>query len=747
MASLFSTGGLARASARRPWRVIGLWIAFLVVAAMLAPTLSDALTGEFKLTDSPESVRGDEILEERLRGPRPMTETIIVRSDSYTVDDAEFRATVDGVMAELKGLPEIVKSATSYYTTYNPARVSEDRQTMMIPVTLVGEYDDVTDHAEEYLAALDRAANDSAIEVLSVGDSTMNDELNTIAEEDLAKGEGIGVLVALVILVVVFGALVAAGLPLVLGIVSVFIAIGLAAVVGRFMELSFFVQNMITMIGLAVGVDYALFVVERYREERRRGLNRYDAIEIAGGTASKAVLFSGGTVVFALMGMFLVPNNIFQSLGIGAVLVVVVAIFATLTLIPAMLGLLGDKVDWPRRRRQATGDGRQKSVLGTGHSALGTRGFWARVARIVIARPVVSLVASVTLLVVMALPYLDVTEGSLGVSGLPDGTKSGAAYEILVEDFAAGTVSPVEIVVDGNAADPTVQAGIQNLTQALAANGRFGPTTVSANDAGDVTLVAVPMTLAPDSPEAYALIEHLRDATVPAAFEGVPAEVLVTGMTAMTTDSTNSVEHAMPIVFAFVLGLSFLLLLVAFRSIVVPAKAIMMNLLSVGAAYGLIVAVFQKGWGADLLGFQTVPAIESWLPLFLFCVLFGLSMDYHVFLLSRIKEHYDLSKNNTESVAVGLQSTARIITGAAAIMLAVFGGFAAGRLVFMQQMGFGLAIAVLIDATIVRSVLVPAAMTLLGDRNWYLPRWLSWLPNLHIEGAPAAAPVSTSGDD
>jgi RND superfamily putative drug exporter len=481
MASLLTTGGLARASARRPWRVIGLWIGFLVVAAMLAPMLSDALTGEFKLTDSPESVRGDEILEERLRGPRPMTETIIVRSDSYTVDDTAFRATVDGVMAELQDIPEIVKSATSYYTTYNPARVSDDRQTMMIPVTLVGEYDDVTDHAEEYLAALERAANTSAIEVLSVGDSTMNDEMNTIAEEDLAKGEGIGVLVALVILVVVFGALVAAGLPLALAIVSVFIAIGLAAVVGRFMELSFFVQNMITMIGLAVGVDYALFVVERYREERRRGLGRYDAIEMAGGTASKAVLFSGGTVVFALMGMFLVPSNIFQSLGVGAVLVVVVAIFATLTLIPAMLGLLGDRIDWPRRRGgRRKAEGGVAPALSTQHpslrlgqaSALATRGFWARVARVVMARPVVSLVASVTLLVVMALPYLDITEGSLGVSGLPDEAKSAAAYEILTRDFAAGTVSPVEFVVDGNAADPAVQAGIQKLAQALAASVR-----------------------------------------------------------------------------------------------------------------------------------------------------------------------------------------------------------------------------------------------------------------------------------
>jgi RND superfamily putative drug exporter len=745
-----TTGGLARASARRPWRVIGFWIVLLVAAAMLAPTLSDALTTEGKLTNSPESVRGDELLEERLRGPRPMTETVILRSDEFTVDNAEFRAVADQVITELRGIPEVIESATSYYMTFNPARVSTDRHEMVIPVTLAGELDEATDNAPVYLEALERAATNPAVEILTVGDASMNDELTKISEEDLAKGEGIGVPVALLILVLVFGALVAAGLPLALGIVSIFIAIGLAAVVGRFMDLSFFVTNMISMIGLAVGIDYALFVVERYREERRRGLGRYDAIEVAGGTASKAVLVSGGTVVFALMGMFLVPHNIFQSLGIGAVLVVIVAIFATLTLIPAMLGLLGDKIDWPRRRRgvrsQESGI-RDDAALGTRHSALGT-GFWASIARVVMARPAFSLALSTVLLIALALPYLDIKEGSLGVSGLPEETESAQAYAILSEEFAAGMVSPVEFVVDGDAVDAEVQTGIQQLTQALAADGHFGPVTVTANDAGDLTLVSVPMTLAPDSPEAYDLIADLRDSTVPAAFAGAPAEVLVTGMTAMIADANTETEDSTPLVFAFVLGLSFLLLLLAFRSIVVPAKAIVMNLLSVGAAYGLVVLVFQKGYGAGIFGFQTVSAIESWLPLFLFCVLFGLSMDYHVFLLSRIKEHYDLTRNNTESVAVGLQSTARIITGAAAIMIAVFAGFAAGRLGMMQQMGFGLAAAVLIDATIVRSVLVPSAMTLLGDRNWYLPSWLSWLPNLHIEGAPAAhAPASTSGDD
>jgi RND superfamily putative drug exporter len=568
--------------------------------------------------------------------------------------------------------------------------------------------------------------------------------------------------VALLILIVVLGALIAAGLPIVLGLVSVFIAIGLAAIVGQFMDLSFFIVNMIGMIGLAVGIDYALFVISRYREERLRGHDKLTAIEIAGGTASKAVLFSGFTVIVALTGMFLAPGTIFQSLGLGAVLVVVVAIVATMMLIPALLSLLGDKIDWPRKRRYdaAAVAAQAERDRETIHS-----GFWGSITRVVMGHPVVSLVLAVTLLVGLALPYLDAKMGSTGVSGLPEGTESRSAYEILATEFAAGTVSPVEIAVDGNVIDPAVAAAIQNLIGSLGNEAIFGPATVTTNDVGDVALVSAPMTIAPDSPAAYDAIDHLRDDVIPAAFDGAPAEAYVTGATAFNTDFNHLADTYTPIVFAFVLGLSFLLLLLAFRSIVVPAKAIVMNLLSVGAAYGTIVLVFQKGYGANFFGFQQVDAIESWLPLFLFCVLFGLSMDYHVFLLSRIKEHYDLTKRNSESVAVGLQATAKLITGAALIMVAVFSGFAAGSLVSLQQVGFGLAMAVLLDATVVRSVLVPASMALLGDRNWYLPRWLAWLPNLNVEGiehpAPAAQPAAqpvpvpapalgvamTSGDD
>ncbi|MGH2603464.1 MAG: MMPL family transporter, partial [Dehalococcoidia bacterium] len=461
-------------------------------------------------------------------------------------------------------------------------------------------------------------------------------------------------------------------------------------------------------------------MVERYREERRRGHPRLDAITIAGGTASRAVVFSGLTVILALAGLFLVPTNIFRSLSLGAIVVVAVAIVATLTLIPALLGLLGDRIDWPRRRRYdaSTVAAQVAHDRETYHT-----GFWGRIARAVMARPVVSVVLSVGLLVAATLPYFRMNTGFSGASILPE-SDSRTAFDIHSREFAAGLISPVEIVVDGNLSDPRVQSGVDRLVASLGQGGEFGPVTVQPNAAGDLALVSAPLTVAPDSVEAEAAIRRLRGDTVPAAFAGAPAEVLVAGDVAFNVDFFDLANDYTPIVFAFVLGLTFILLLLAFRSIVVPVKAMIMNLLSVGAAYGLLVLVFQEGVGADLFGFQQVETIEAWLPLFLFSVLFGLSMDYHVFLLSRIREHFSQTGRNTESVAVGLQSTGRIITGAALIMVVVFSGFAAGRLVFLQQTGFGLAIAVLLDATIVRCVLVPASMALLGDWNWYLPSWL-----------------------
>ncbi len=648
-----------------------------------------------------------------------------------------------------KSTPDLVSSVDSFYTTGNAAMVSADRHSTIVSVVMKGTLDEAIDRVPDYEAALLSAQKVGDYQVYSIGDATLSEEFGTIADEDLAKGEQIGIPVAIVILIVLLGALVAAGLPIVVGFISIFIALGLAALAGRATDLSFFVVNMIFMIGLAVGIDYALFIISRYREERARGLDKYAAIEVTGGTASKAVLFSGGTVVLALSGMFLVPELTFRSLGIGAVLVVVVAVAASLTLLPALLVVAGDKINWPSLRRK------KSAAVALDPHTITYKGFWGRVTKRVMAHPVIALVLSVGLLLAFALPLVDMNRGSSGVSSLPKSTEAYAAYQLLERDFPAGQIAPVEIVVDGQASNPKVVKSIDALTAQLATDERFGPVSTVTNGAGDLTLVSVPLTIEPDNPAAYSTIEDLRQEIVPAAFQSAPADVMVAGQVAITHDGNLLSEQYLPIVIAFVLSLSFILLTVAFRSIVVPVKALIMNLLSVGAAYGLIVLVFQKGYGADFFGFQTVPMIESWLPLFLFSILFGLSMDYHVFLLSRIREHYDLTGNNKESVAFGLQSTAKLITGAALIMVVVFAGFAAGRLVMLQQVGFGLAVAILIDATIVRSILVPASMVLLGDRNWYFPKWLNWLPRVTIEGhvpsiptpAPLFAATSTSGDD
>jgi RND superfamily putative drug exporter len=439
--------------------------------------------------------------------------------------------------------------------------------------------------------------------------------------------------------------------------------------------------------------------------------------------------------------MFLIPTTIFRSLGAGAILVVIAAVAATLTLVPALLSLLGDRIDWPRHH---TYDAKTVAAQEIYDHETIHAGFWGRVTRVVMARPVVSVLLAAGLLIALAVPYFDMHRGQAGVESLPESDVR-TAYELLIRDFPAGRLAPVEVVVDALRTD-AVDAAITQLAASMATDPLFGPAEAAQwNDAGDLALLRVPLTVDASSLEAEDAVASLRDTLIPASFGGTGATVLVAGAPAENADFESLLTDYTPIVFAFVLGLSFLLLMVAFRSLVVPIKAILMNLLSVGATYGVLVLVFQKGYLHNIFGFQQTPTIENWVPIFLFCVLFGLSMDYHVFLLSRIREHYDQTHNNRESVAVGLQSTAKIITGAALIMVAVFAGFASGTLVMFQQMGFGLAVAVILDATVVRSVLVPATMALLGDRNWYLPSWLTWLPDLRVEGTQPThlpAPIS-----
>lgn len=732
-----STKSIAAASARRPWRTIGLWLLLLVAAGVVTGTLGMQFTDEDDFTSNPDSKQANTLISERI-GEEPLRDFVIVRSEETTVDDPAFRTAVDETAANLNAMTGVVASTTTYYQTRDagdPAAddlVSDDRHSTLITAMLAGEYDDLIEHGAQFIATA-QAQRANGFEVYAFGELSDGEIYDKMVDEDMAKAEQVGLPVALIVLVVVFGALVAAFLPVVLGLVSIFTALGIIAAASQVVEVADLVTIMVAMIGLAVGIDYALFIIERYREERRGGVPKQEAIAVAGGTAGKAVIFSGCTVILSLFGLFLIPSNVFQSMALGAIVAVIVAICATQTLVPALLGVLGDRIDWPRRRNYDTPSQSARNFE--------KRGVWGRLSGVVMRRPVVALVLATAILVAAALPALDLETGQVGIDSLPP-SDAKTGYEILQREFYAGETAPVEIVIDRPVNDAQAAAGIDNLLRTLASDPFYGSPHVTQSAAGDLTIVSAPIDSESSEPEALDAVKHLRSDVIPAAFGDAAEDVYVGGSSATEVDIATVLGQYTPLIFLFVLGLSFLLLMVAFHSIVVPLKAIVLNLLSVGAAYGLIVAVFQKGIGADLLGMNRGDRIESWIPLFLFCILFGLSMDYHVFLLSRIRERFDQTGRNTESVAFGLRATGKIITGAALIMVAVFSAFAMGRFSDIQQLGFGLAVAIFLDATIVRSIMVPASMKLLGNWNWYLPRWLSWLPDLRIEGVGAGHEAS-----
>ncbi len=731
MWSKLSTEHLARVSAMHPWRVVGIWmIVFAVAIAILATGFSDALTPEFRQTNDAGSVEAQTLIDERLNGQETVPETILVRSDALTVDDPEFQAAVEDLHAAVVALgPEVVTAAFTFYGSGDEALVSDDRHSTIIPVSMTGTVDDAEKRIGLVYEAVDALAAEGEFEVFITGETTFAVDFTEQSQQDLERGELFGAPIAFAILIIVFGAVAAAVLPVVLAIGAIVLALAGATLASNGYDLHLFAQNVATMIGLAVGIDYSLFIVSRFREERRNGRDKIDAITVAGGTASRAVFFSGTVVVIALLGMLLIPFTAFFSVGVGAIFVVVGAVALTLTLLPAALSLVGDNVNRLRvpglSRFQGSGD----------PDAHG--GIWDTVSYAVMRRPALSLLLAGGLLVVMTIPLFTIETGLSGVSTFPQDLRSSQGFAALQEDFGFGADAPVNIVIEGDTNDPAVATAIDGLQATIAADPDFGPSSLQVSGGGDVTLLAVPAVGDAQGESVIAAVERVRDDYVPAAFAGVSASVFVGGQTAETIDFKTLSRESIPIVVGFVLVFTFFILMVVFRSIVVPVKAVILNLLSVGASYGVLVLVFQHGWGAEQLGFRESPIIQAWIPLFLFAVLFGLSMDYHVFLLSRIRERYDRTKDNAESVAFGVRSTAGLITGAALIMAAVFLGFAAGELVPMQQMGFGLAVAVILDATIVRVVLVPASMKLLGDANWYFPSFLDWLPDVRVEGGGA----------
>jgi RND superfamily putative drug exporter len=741
----FKTGAglterLARTAALHPWRTIAVYALLIVLAVVsVAGLLGSGLTSDSKFRASePDSVVADRLIQDRLSGPHKVTDFVIVRSADLTVGQPAFKTHVLEVAAAIDALGgDIVTATSSYYATKDPGLVSKDKHATLIPVIMTGSIDDAMKNVDQVHEAAMTGQSDG-FTIAQAGDASLNQMFTELAEKDLSRGEIFGVPAALIVLVIVFGAVLAATMPLVLSVISIVLALAVTALIGQVFPVNIFVLNILTMMGLAVGIDYTLFVISRYREERARGLQKIDAIAATGATANRAIFFSGMTVVLAMTGMVIVPIDIMIGMGMGVMLVVFTTLLTALIALPAVISVLGDRVNALRVPFLGRAAARRANEGG---------GVWERLAHSIMRRPAIWLTVAVVALLAVAAPVFMMNSGSPTQSAgyLPDGHYAKQGWNMLDRDFSLGEANPLQIVVDGQAG--AVQEGIDRLQQAMKEDGRFAPVQATPNKAGDLTLLTTALAGDPVGDSTQALVKHLRDDMIPTAFAGTPANVYVTGTTAGVVDYLGFFDAWLPVVLLVVLSLSFVLLLVAFRSIVIPAQAIAMNLLSVGASYGLLVLVFQKGIGAGLLGLTQVESIEAWVPLMLFALLFGLSMDYQVFLLSRIKERYDQTGDTREAVGYGVGRTAGIITGAAAIMVCVFGGMATGEMVVFQQMGFGLAVAIFIDATVVRTIVVPAAMELLGDRNWYLPRWLEWLPNVAVDGhapsrhLPGAAPV------
>jgi putative drug exporter of the RND superfamily len=693
-----------------------------VAIALVATLMGGALTSEVRFLGNPESQQAADILEKKLGTQDHPVETLVVEADGGVLSTPARRDAVATAVSDIRAIEnDKVLSVVSPIGADGAQLISKDANTVIIPVTLAGDPATAQDNVAPVLDIADSLSGTEGLTVQVTGRGAIDTDQNATAQSDLLIGEAIGIPIALLIMLFVFGSVVSALVPLALAMTSIITALGLTAAIGTGYQLSFFVTNMITMMGLAVGIDYSLFIVSRYRDERARGVDKVTAIEIAAGTAGRAVAYSGITVVVALLGLLVVPNNIFLSLGIGAILVVLAAVVASMTLLPAVMSALGDRFDAVRLPfLKRTGD----------HGRI-----WARIADAVMRRPGIALAIAAAALIITAVPLTGINTGSAGVGNFPSDSSSRQAYETLSREFGTDTVAPAIIALEGNVASPSGEKAIGAIRTALGNDPRFGTPTLQRSDAGDAAELVVPVKAEATSLDARGAVSDLRSSVLPAALGGSGIDAAVAGQTAETLDFVDITNRYLPIVVGMVLALSFIVLLVAFRSVVIPITAILMNLLSVGVAYGLLVLVFQDGRGAGLLGFQQVDTIEAWLPLFLFAVLFGLSMDYHVFLLSRIRERYEATGDTTVSVRDGIASSGRLITGAALIMVAVFSGFAAGQLVMFQQMGFGLAVAVLIDATIVRSILVPATMRLLGAGNWYLPKFLQWLPRVDVEGS------------
>ena len=705
------------------------WLAFVVVALVAGTAVGTKQIDEAN-ANTGQAHRADMILKQAGFQPDPQTEIVLVQSSTQTIHDPAFRATVADVVSTVKPFSHLYQNLRSPLEPGNSGQVSADGKTAMVFFDMRGKktaaekkIDRITD------ATAKVGARHPGFFVGEAGSVSSEKAISDAFNQQLGQAGERSVPLTLLILLIVFGALVAAGVPLLLALSAVAATIGLDALPSHLVPMDPNVSAVILLVGLAVGVDYSLFYVKRQREERAAGKGTRAAIEAAAATSGRAVLVSGFTVMIAMAGMLFSGDKSYLSFGISTMLVVAVAMLGSLTVLPALLSKLGDRIEKGRipfvgRLRRERGENR----------------FWSAVLTPALRRPAATVVLSVAALVVLALPVLHIHTAQSGLDSLPKSFKTVPTIDRIQSAFP-GNATPSLVAIQAPADSSAVRSAVEQLkTRALASPIMGGPIEVSVNADRSVTRVAIPFKGNGTDSTSLKALHELRDVILPATIGHVEgATYAVTGATAASADENSLLKHSAPLVFGFVLVFAFLLLLISFRSVVIAGKAIVLNLLSVGAAYGVLVAVFQWGWGANLLDFRTNHGIAQWLPIFMFVILFGLSMDYHVFILSRIREAYDRGMKTEAAVAHGIKSTAGVVTSAAVVMVGVFSIFATLPILDMKEMGVGLAAAVLIDATIVRALLLPAAMKLLGEWNWYLPAWLGWLPRL--DHGAGSAPV------
>jgi len=708
------------------------WLAF-VLSAIVVGTAVGQKTIDQQNNDVGQANRADHILTQAgFTESGPLTEFVVIQNHKLTIHDPAFQAVVGNVMSAVSPYASQFHNLRSPLAAANHDQVTHDAHTALVEWDMNGA---TLKAAEKHIDSLTSAVASVAkshprFYVGEAGAASSDKALNAMFNKQLGQAGTRSVPLTLLILVLVFGSLLAAFVPLMLALQSVVATIGLVAIVSHLTPMDPSVGAVVTLVGLAVGVDYSLFYLRREREERAAGRGERAALQAAAATSGRSVLISGATVMIAMAGMLFSGDKTFESFSIATMIVVAVAMVGSLTVLPAVLSKLGDRVEKGRipllgRLRRQSGDSR----------------VWSAILTPVLRRPAVASVLAAALLATLAIPTLQLHTAQSGLSSLP---RSAPTVETLDRIQAAfpGQSSPALVAVRTDTTAPAFMTAVAQLqSRATTSRVGYGPIHVDSNGAHTAAEITIPLPgSGVDSKSTDALLT-LRNQLLPATIGHVPgATFAVTGQTAGSYDWNQMMKSSIPIVFGFVLTFAFLLLLVSFRSIVIATKAVLLNLLSVAAGYGVVVAVFQWGWGQHLLGFKSYGGIGPWLPMFMFVLLFGLSMDYHVFILSRIREAHDRGMSTEDAVAHGIKTTAGTVTSAAIVMVGAFLVFATLPIVEMKEMGVGLAAAVLIDATIVRGVLLPAVMKLLGDRNWYLPNWLQWLPRFDHHAEHVAEP-------